>query len=123
MSRGCSTPPVWSAISIATWVCRWPRPRRWPRSASRSGTAVRAFARDHAIPWVDFAKGQRKDDVAQEFLAGFTGTEGVLFIGRAQEKTSIFRTRKRHRDDGSPYPWIAHGGCPEFRGTWAAARV
>lgn len=47
-------------------------------------TSVRAFARDHQIPWVDFAKGQRKDDVAHEFLAGFTGTEGVLFIGRAQ---------------------------------------
>lgn len=25
--------------------------------------------------FVDFAKGQRKDDVAQEFLAGFTGTQ------------------------------------------------
>ena len=69
--------------------------------------AVRAFARDHNIPWVDFAKGQRKDDVAHEFLAEHTGTEGVLFIGRAQEKTTIFRTHKRHRDDGSPYPWIA----------------
>jgi hypothetical protein len=68
---------------------------------------VRAFARDHQIPWVDFAKGQRKDDVAHEFLAGFTGTEGVLFIGRAQEKTNLFRTRKRRRDDGSSYPWIA----------------
>src|ERR1700737_3291694 len=69
--------------------------------------SVRAFARDHQIPWVDFAKGQRKDDVAHEFLAGFTGTEGVLFIGRAQEKTTLFRTRKRRRDDGSSYPWIA----------------
>jgi hypothetical protein len=68
---------------------------------------VRRFAEVRQIPWVDFARGQRKDDVAHEFLAGFTGTEGVLFIGRAQEKTTVFRTRKRHRDDGSPYPWIA----------------
>lgn len=45
--------------------------------------------------------------MAQTFLAGFTGTEGVLFIGRAQEKVPLFRTRKRHRADGSPYPWIA----------------
>ncbi|MGE5286275.1 MAG: hypothetical protein ACM3ML_03535, partial [Micromonosporaceae bacterium] len=70
-------------------------------------TAVRVFAADRQIPWVDFAKGQRKDDVAHEYLAGFTGTEGVLFIGRAQEKTAVFRTRKRHREDGSSYPWIA----------------
>jgi hypothetical protein len=69
--------------------------------------AVRAFAADRQIPWVDFAKGQRKDDVAHEYLAAFTGTEGVLFIGRAQEKVPLFRTRKRRRDDGSCYPWIA----------------
>jgi hypothetical protein len=69
--------------------------------------SVRAFAAGRGIPWVDFAKGQRKDDVAQEYLAGFTGTEGVLFIGRAQEKVPLFRTRKRRRADGSSYPWIA----------------
>jgi hypothetical protein len=59
--------------------------------------AVRAFAADRQIPWVDFARGQRKDDVAHEYLAAFTGTEGVLFIGRAQEKVPLFRTRKRRR--------------------------
>jgi hypothetical protein len=69
--------------------------------------AVRAFAAGRQIPWVDFARGQRKDDVVHEYLAGFTGTEGVLFIGRAQEKVPLFRTRKRRRADGSSYPWIA----------------
>jgi hypothetical protein len=69
--------------------------------------AIRAFAADRQIPWVDFARGQRKDDVAHEYLAAFTGTEGVLFIGRAQEKVPLFRTRKRRRADGSSYPWIA----------------
>ena len=69
--------------------------------------SVRSFAASCGIPWVDFAKGQRKDDVAHEYLAGFTGTEGVLFIGRAQEKVPLFRTRKRRRADGSSYPWIA----------------
>ena len=72
--------------------------------------SVHAFARDQQIPWVDFAKGQRKDDVAHEYLAAFEaagGTEGVLFVGRAQEKTTLFRTHKRYRQDGSPYPWIA----------------
>jgi len=32
--------------------------------------------------------------------------QGVVFIGRAQEKTSLFRTEKRHNADGRPYPWI-----------------
>src|SRR5215212_26712 len=72
--------------------------------------AVHTFVRAHRIPWVDFTKGQRKDDVAHEYLAAFQaagGTEGVLFVGRAQEKTTLFRTHKRHREDGSAYPWIA----------------
>jgi hypothetical protein len=69
-------------------------------------TAVHRFARDNAIAWVDFVKGQRKDDVMHEHLEVFTGTEGVLFIGRAQEKTALFRTEKRHDAHGDSYPWI-----------------
>jgi hypothetical protein len=68
--------------------------------------AMRRFARDQQVPWVDFVKGQRKDDVMHEHLAGFTGTEGVLFIGRAQEKTSLFRTERRRDAAGDSYPWI-----------------
>jgi hypothetical protein len=69
-------------------------------------TSVRAFAKDNAVPWVDFAKGQRKDEVAKEYLAGFSADEGVLFIGRAQEKATVFRTEKRHDAQGKSYPWI-----------------
>ena len=69
-------------------------------------TAVHRFARANGIPWVDFAKGQRKDDVMHEHLAGFTAEEGVLFIGRAQEKTKLFRTERRRDANGDSYPWI-----------------
>ena len=68
--------------------------------------AVHRFARDHRLPWVDFAKGQRKDDVMHEHLASFTAAEGVLFVGRAQEKTRLFRTEKRRDAHGDSYPWI-----------------
>jgi hypothetical protein len=68
--------------------------------------AVRRFAIDQGVPWVDFVRGQRKDDVMAEQLASFTAVEGVVFIGRAQEKTSLFRTEKRHHVDGMAYPWI-----------------
>ena len=64
------------------------------------------FARDQHVPWVDFTKGQRKDDVMHQHLAEFDGEEGVLFIGRAQEKTGLFRTEKRRNADGAAYPWI-----------------
>jgi len=72
-------------------------------------TRLRAFAGAHDIPRVDFARGQRKDDVMHQYLAAFEAagrTEGVLFIGRAQEKNTVFRTEKRRAADGRSYPWI-----------------
>jgi hypothetical protein len=68
--------------------------------------AMRRFARDQQVPWVDFVKGQRKDDVMHDHLAGFDREEGVLFIGRAQEKTLLFRTERRRDAHGGSYPWI-----------------
>ena len=38
--------------------------------------AMRRFARDQQVPWVDFVKGQRKDDVMHEHLARFTARGG-----------------------------------------------
>lgn len=72
--------------------------------------AVHRFAHDRRLPWVDFAKGERKDDVAKRLLAGYTRTDGVLFVGRAQEKTTTYRTeRRRNPDTGIAYPWIVRG--------------
>jgi hypothetical protein len=70
------------------------------------GTAMRHFAREQRVPWVDFGKGQRKDDVMHTYLARFDRKEGVLFIGRAQEKTHLFRTERRRDANGESYPWI-----------------
>jgi hypothetical protein len=70
---------------------------------------VHAFATANNIAWVDFVKGQRKDDVMHEQLAVFEAggrTEGVVFVGRAQEKTTLFRTEKRRNLAGRAYPWI-----------------
>src|SRR4029078_367268 len=43
----------------------------------------------------------------QQFLARFTGTEGVLFLGRAQEKALVWRTQRRYNDAGEPYACLA----------------
>ncbi len=69
--------------------------------------SIHRFALERGVLVVDFAKGQRKDDVAHEFLAEFDEPEGVLFVGRAQEKTTVFRTGKRRNPlTGATYPWI-----------------
>jgi len=65
------------------------------------------FAKDRGVPVIGFVKGQRKDDLAHEFLAEFDEAEGVLFVGRAQEKAPVFRTEKRRNPTtGATYPWI-----------------
>jgi len=70
-------------------------------------TAIGRFSRDHQVPVVNFARGQRKDDVMHERLAAFTAEEGVVFIGRAQEKNKVFRTGRRRDAAGKSYPWIS----------------
>ncbi len=69
--------------------------------------AIDTFTQANSIPLFSFTKGQRKDDVAAEYLANFSQAEGVLFVGKAQEKTPVFRTEKRRNPrTGQPYPWI-----------------
>jgi hypothetical protein len=68
---------------------------------------IQRFAQGRHVPVVHFAKGQRKDDVMHEHLAGFTGTDEIVFVGVAQEKAHVFRTERRHNPvTGAPYPWI-----------------
>jgi hypothetical protein len=40
-----------------------------------------------------------------ERLRTFAHEEGIVFIGKAQEKTPVCGTEKRH-SRGRPYPWI-----------------
>jgi hypothetical protein len=68
--------------------------------------AIERFVDRAGIDLVPFEKGQRKDDVAQQYLARFDGDEGVLFVGKAQEKAHVFRTEKRRDAAGKTFPWI-----------------
>ena len=66
---------------------------------------IHGFIAARGLELVSFGK-ERKDDIAQQFLAGFTDTEGVLFVGRAQEKALVWRTQRRYNDAGEPYAWL-----------------
>jgi hypothetical protein len=70
------------------------------------------YAKQNEIPVVPFLKGQRKDDVMKEHLTRFEPSEGVVFIGKAQEKTPVFRTEKRRNPQtGATYPWIVRSSA------------
>lgn len=88
---GCST-------SAASWASSAPsRPRLRLSTDGADHQSVRRsihdFVQREDIPLVSFRAGQRKDDIARRHLAGFDQDEGVVFVGRAQEKTAVFRTK------------------------------
>jgi hypothetical protein len=68
---------------------------------------LEAFVKKNGIPLIPFSKGQRKDDIAADYRACWGGREGIVFVGKAQEKTTVFRTeQRRNPDTGKKYPWI-----------------
>jgi len=54
--------------------------------------SIERFTQDNQVPMITFAKGQRKDDVANQRRAAFARDEGVVFVGKAQEKCTVYRT-------------------------------
>ena len=73
----------------------------------RFAADIRHYIDVRGLDLVRFAKGQSKDQVAREYLAGKSGGDQILFAGVAQEKTRVWRTRQR-RDPvtGKRYPWL-----------------
>ena len=75
-------------------------------------TDIHGFVAARGLELVAFAKGQRKDDIAHEFLARFTDEEGVLFVGRAQEKAGVWRTQRRYNPTtGGSYAWLVRSSA------------
>jgi hypothetical protein len=105
--------PVLQAAGGVAWFFRHHRGQPFASSAlmepiSKSFiAATERFAQYNHVPLLTFPKGQRKDEVMAEHLRSFHQPEGVLFIGKAQEKTRVFRTeRRRNPQTGRAYPWI-----------------
>jgi hypothetical protein len=68
---------------------------------------IEEFVAAEDLDLVAFQKGQRKDDVTQKYLRKFRKSEGVLYVGKAQEKARVMRTeRRRSRHGDGTYPWI-----------------
>lgn len=68
--------------------------------------AIRDFIHEQDIPFIRFKKGQRKDDVMKDQLRRFRYSQGVVFVGVAQEKCRVPRTIRKHFDNNASIPWI-----------------
>jgi hypothetical protein len=74
---------------------RLPSPALFRPLHDRFVSAVPAFAQRHRIPVIAFEPKQRKDDIVADYRRRFTGREGVVVIGVAQEKMRSFKAHKR----------------------------
>ena len=72
-----------------------PSPALLEQITKRFKQAVETFAQQNDIPLIHFESGDRKDDIANERRERFTRTEGVVFIGIAQEKAWAFKAQKQ----------------------------
>src|SRR5262249_33938244 len=55
---------------------------------------IEQFVAREGIDLIAFEKGQRKDDVTQAYLRKFKNNEGVLYVGKAQEKARVYLKRQ-----------------------------
>lgn len=70
------------------------------------------FVAAQGVDLVSFGKHQRKDDITMQYLHQFDADEGVLYVGRAQEKARVVRTERRHcARTGMSYPWVVDGSA------------
>ena len=53
---------------------------------------IEDFVNNEGIDLVAFEKWQRKDDITQKYLRHFSKSEGVLYVGKAQEKARSARS-------------------------------
>jgi hypothetical protein len=73
----------------------------------RFAAGIRHYIDTRRLDLVRFTRGQSKDQVAREYLAGHDGGECILLAGVAQEKTRVWRTaRRRDPVTGKRYPWL-----------------
>jgi hypothetical protein len=69
--------------------------------------AIERFAAAEGVEVRAFEKSERKEDVAREYRRSFTRPEGVVLIGKAQEKARVVRTERRHNaQTGQSYAWL-----------------
>ena len=92
--------PQLQRIGGVVWYLRGHRGQRFASTAVVAPMTeafvadIERFVAEQGVELVTFSKGQRKDDVTQQYLRQFDASEGVLFVGRAQEKARVLRTER-----------------------------
>ena len=79
------------------------------RMAGRFSRRIRGYAKAHGIPVIDCRVGERKHDIATEYLAKTKVTQGLflILVGRAQ--VPVWEVgRNHHLEHKKPMPYVNH---------------
>src|SRR5919109_924584 len=77
-----------------------PSPALFRPMHDRFVTAIKHYARDHAVPLIEFKPGENKDAIVATYRARTPATDAVVVIGVAQEKSRAFKAHKRRLSGG-----------------------
>ena len=79
------------------------------RMAGRFSRRIRGYAKAHGIPVVDCSVGERKHDIAEEYLAKTKVTRGLflILVGRAQAPVWDV-SANHHIERKKPMPYVNH---------------
>jgi hypothetical protein len=83
-----------------------PSPAIFGQITAAFKAGLRAWADQQQIPWIEFRKGERKDDLVEPYRAQFSGPDGVVLIGVAQERAKAWRGVKRVRDGYVTFDYV-----------------
>ena len=75
-----------------------PSPKAMYQMTENFKKAVEAFAQEMGRDIYTFSKGEEKDEVARRHVDLFGVTDGVVLIGKAQEKSRAFSSRRKDRE-------------------------
>ena len=105
--------PLLQTATGAAHFFREMRGAAWPSTVlmapitERFVNAIKSYATRNGIDLVPFRPGERQEERTRECLRKWPGGEGVLYIGRAQEKARVLRSQRRHDPrTGATYPWL-----------------
>lgn len=79
------------------WGWPIPSPKAMYQMTDRFKKQVEDFAKAGGHHIYEFSKGEEKDDVARRHAELFGIKEGLVLIGKAQEKSNAFRSRREDR--------------------------
>ena len=110
--------PVLQTTGGTAWFFQKVRGKPVPSSALMAPMSrgfvdrIERFAEREGVDLVAFRRGERKEERMREHLRRFSGGEGVLFVGKAQEKARVMRSQaKTYEPTGRRCVQLSHSAA------------